>query len=404
MQKNSDEGWRIVGRKTESQQTRVNQPASTSNAFVALFTNEMEGAGGFTINPSRGEGLNDPVKVASVKKLLHSHSVDVISLLETKFKLKNVSSYQKKFCPSWLWVCNYDYSPKGRIWIGWNADRVTINVLQVHEQFIHCLVSTRDFSMQIQLTVTYGLHSIHDRLPMWEGIRNLSILHSPLLCAGDFNSMLCSLDRLYGNDVTNYETRDFKSFVDDLNLTEVKSKGAFYSCVSQAWVSDGSVWPKLKSLKSGIKSLNNKQFGNIGEKIDQTYAELTEIQNLMNEFDAIKVVKQRNDIQESIFKQKSRINWIKLGDGNSHYFFSVMKNRQARNRIDSIFDSNQILLKDPDAISFEIISFCKSLLGTKAPWLHVVDLVTMRRGKQLSSAAQSILIQPVSHADIDDAL
>lgn len=81
-----------------------------------------------------------------------------------------------------------------------------------------------------------------------------------------------------------------------------------------------------------------------------------------------------------------------------------MKTRQARNRIDSIFDSNQVLLKDPDAISHEIISFYKSLLGTQAPWPPVVDLVTMRRGKQLSFAARSYLIRPISHAEIDVAL
>ncbi|XP_021766985.1 uncharacterized protein LOC110731431 [Chenopodium quinoa] len=372
-------------------------------------------------------GLNDHGKVASVKRLLHSHSVDVIGLLETKVKSKNVFTYQKKFGSSWLWVCNYDHSPKGRIWLGWNADRVTVNVLKIHEQFIHCSVLFKDLSTQIHLTVIYGLHSIHDRLPMWEGIRNISIQHSPWLCVGDFNSVLHTSDRLHGTNVTDYETRDFQSFVDDLDLTEVKSKETFYpwsnkahtgprtlsridrvfagkgrpfrflNCiadhpdfldtVSQAWCSGGSVWQKLNSVKSSIKSLNSKQFGYIVEKIDQA-----------------NVVKHWNDIQESIFKQKSRINCIKLGDGNSHYFFSVMKNRKARNRIDSIFDSNQVLLKDSDAISHEIISFYKSLLGTQAPWLPVVDLVTMRRGKQLSSVSQSYLIQPVSHAEIDAAL
>ncbi|XP_021734452.1 uncharacterized protein LOC110701169 [Chenopodium quinoa] len=362
---NSDEGWRIVGRKIKGQQTRVNQPASTSNAFVALFANEMDG-----------------------------------------------------------------------------ADRVTVNVLKIHEQFIHCCVLSKDLSTQIHLTVIYGLLSIHDRLPMWEEIRNISIQHSPWLCAGDFNSILHTSDRLHGTDVTDYETRDFQSLVDDLDLTEVKSKGAFYSwsnkahigprtlsridrvfgnqawldshghvetvylppslsdhspvlldicpapagkgrpfrflnciadhpdfldIVSQAWCSGSSVWQKLNSVKSSIKSLNSKQFGSIAEKIDQANVELAGIQNLMaqnpdyldfyaKESDAIKVVKHWNDIQESIFKQKSRINWIKLGD------------------------------------------------GTKAPWLPAIDLVTMRRGKQLSSVSQSYLIRPVSHAEIDAAL
>ncbi|XP_021738025.1 uncharacterized protein LOC110704529 [Chenopodium quinoa] len=344
---NSDEGWRIVGRKTKSQQTRVHQPASTSNAFVALFANEMDGAGGFTINPSVGE-------------------------------------------------------------------------------FIHCTVSSKDLSTQIYLTVVYGLHSIHDKLPLWEGLRSISIQHSPWLCVGDYNSVLHTSDRLHGADVTDYETRDFQNLVDDLDLTEIKSKGSFYSwsnkahtiprtlsrldkvfgnqawlashghveivylpplsdhspvllnicsgpvgkgrpfrflncivdhpdfldTVSQAWGSGSSVWQKLNSVKSSIKSLNSKQFGNIEEKIDQANAELSRIQNLMaqnpddldlyaKESDAIKVVKHWNDIQESIFKQKSRINWVTLGDGNSHYSFYVMKTRQARNRIESIFDSNQ---------------------------------------------------------------
>ncbi|XP_021736151.1 uncharacterized protein LOC110702704 [Chenopodium quinoa] len=67
-------------------------------------------------------------------------------------------------------------------------------------------------------------------------------------------------------------------------------------------------------------------------------------------------------------------------------------------------DAIKVLLKDPDAIFHEVISFYKSLLGTQAPWLPVVDLVTVRRGKKLSSIAQSYLIQPVSHAEIDTAL
>ncbi|XP_021745343.1 uncharacterized protein LOC110711272 [Chenopodium quinoa] len=89
---------------------------------------------------------------------------------------------------------------------------------------------------------------------------------------------------------------------------------------------------------------------------------------------------------------------------SSTVMFSVVKTRKARNIIDSIFDSNQVFLKDTDAISQEIISFYKSLLGTKASWLPSFDLVTMRRAKQHSIDAQIYLIQPVCHAEIDDAL
>ncbi|XP_021737700.1 uncharacterized protein LOC110704212 [Chenopodium quinoa] len=272
-------------------------------------------------------GLNDPGKVAYVRRLLHSHSIYVVGLLEGKIKLKNVLTYQRKFGSSWLWLCNYDNSPEGRIWLGWNVDRVKVNVLKI----------------QIFLTVVYGLHSIHDRLSLWEGLRSISIQHSPWLCVGDYNSVLHASDRLHGADVTDYETRDFQNLVDDLDLPELKSKGSFYSwsnkahtgprtlsrldrafgnqawlashghvetvylppslsdhspilldicsgpigkgrpfrflnfsadhpdfldTVSQAWGSGRSVWQKLNSVKSSIKSLTSKQFGNIEEKID----------------------------------------------------------------------------------------------------------------------------------------
>ncbi|XP_021745407.1 uncharacterized protein LOC110711338 [Chenopodium quinoa] len=315
-------------------------------------------------------GLNDPGKVASVRRLLHSHSVDIVGLLETKIKLKNVLTYQKKFGSSWLWLCNYEHSPKGRIWLGWNVDRVTVNVLKIHEQ-----------------------------LSLWEGLRSISIQHSSWLCVGDYNFVLHASDRLHGADVTDYETRDFQHLVDDLDLTELKSRGSFYSwsnkahtgprtlsrldrafgrpflflnynadhpdfldTVSQAWGSGSSVWQILNSVKSSIKSLTSKQFGNIEEKIDQANDELSRIQTLMAQ----------NPDDLDLYAKES--------------------------------DAITVLLKDPDAISHEIISFYKSLLRTQAPWLPAVDLVTMRRGKQLSSVAQSYLIRPISHAEIDVGL
>lgn len=64
-------------------------------------------------------------------------------------------------------------------------------------------------------------------------------------------------------------------------------------------------------------------------------------------------------IQESIYKQKERVEWIKLGDSNSKYFYSVMKHRQCRNRIDSIFTEAGELLKAPDPVANEMISLYK---------------------------------------------
>lgn len=38
-------------------------------------------------------------------------------------------------------------------------------------------------------------------------------------------------------------------------------------------------------------------------------------------------------VEESIAKQKSRVQWLNLGNGNTAYFYAFLKNRQAQNQI-----------------------------------------------------------------------
>ncbi|XP_021767615.1 uncharacterized protein LOC110732005 [Chenopodium quinoa] len=239
-------------------------------------------------------------------------------------------------------------------------------------------------------------------------------------------------DRLNKNPVTNYEVRYFQDFVHDLGLIEIKSKGSFYSwnnkghgidriatridrvLVNEAWilaygqteaiyltpslsahcpvmiefVNDvaGKVLKKLKYVKTGLKSLNTHHFSKNQETT------------------GIEKVKYWMDTYESILKQKSRVDWIKLGDSNTHYFFYIVKQRQNRNRIDSIYTANDVLLKDPDLVQAEIISFYQNLLGSAASTLPVVGVAVVRAGKQLSSNDIDNLFAPISHDEIDQPL
>ncbi|XP_021729890.1 uncharacterized protein LOC110696864 [Chenopodium quinoa] len=227
---NHDDGWRVVGRKNKSiHNVRNSQPIAQSSAFLALNVED----GGFFHQHWRG-GLNDPGRVVNVKRLLRNHSIEVIGLLETKVKQGKFKTLQKKFRLSWSWVDNYSYSQKGRIWVRWNSDVINLDVLTVHEQFIHCAVSHRDSTAPILCTFVYGLHSIHDRKALWTGIQTLGLQQDPWICVGDFNSVLCSADRINGNPVSDYEVRDFQGFVDIMEFCEVKSKGPFYSWSDKA--------------------------------------------------------------------------------------------------------------------------------------------------------------------------
>ena len=62
-------------------------------------------------------------------------------------------------------------------------------------------------------------------------------------------------------------------------------------------------------------------------------------------------------------QQKARINWRKMGDDNTRFFFTSTKARPARNKIVMLVDSNGHTLIDQQDITNEIMGFYKNLLG-----------------------------------------
>lgn len=81
-------------------------------------------------------------------------------MLETKVRLPNKEKILRKFGSNWKWHCNYDFSPKGRMWLGWNSLIFDVDVLYVHEQAIHAQISDINKTLQFKASFVYGLHTV----------------------------------------------------------------------------------------------------------------------------------------------------------------------------------------------------------------------------------------------------
>lgn len=55
----------------------------------------------------------------------------------------------------------------GRIWKGWLHQDVELNVVNVHEKYLHSCVHNKNGGFTCFLTIVYGLHSVDSRLPLW---------------------------------------------------------------------------------------------------------------------------------------------------------------------------------------------------------------------------------------------
>ncbi|XP_056697358.1 uncharacterized protein [Spinacia oleracea] len=371
---------------------------------------------------------------------------------ETRVKESNFSRVVNKFGRNWKWENNYTANPRGRIWVGWLYQEVDIHVLQVHEQFIHCEIRDRYGVVELYVTLVYGLHSIDTRKNLWNSLTTLasSVGSCPWVITGDFNSPLFADDRINGTPVSATETKDFDEFITSNGLCPVKSVGHYFSwhkgtgedkveggrpfrflnyladhssfsAIIQAAFTEVyhgtpmfKLWCKLKKVKAELKKLHREDFSGITEKITIARSELDKVQQslqtgrspalLNQEVVCIKQLRHWLRIDEIALRQKSRIQWLKLGDSNNHFFFSTVKERVRFNSIAILYDDNGTKLVDPDLIQTEILSFYKKLLGTSANTLPSIHIPTVRNGSRLNNDARQDLCRDVTDDEIDLAL
>ncbi|KAH0682270.1 hypothetical protein KY289_020022 [Solanum tuberosum] len=145
-----------------------------------------------------------------------------------------------------------------------------------------------------------------------------------------------------------------------------------------------NVWLKLRALKPLLKKLNNREFKNVRQQIDNVRIELKNLEKW-------------SLIEENIVKQKSRARWIKLGDSNTKYFSAVMKERTQRKQI------SEIMVLSGD-IQREIVDLYMSLMVSTATVLPAIDQLVMRRGPTLTIAQQTSLRTEVTDQEILDSL
>ncbi|XP_019252693.1 PREDICTED: uncharacterized protein LOC109231488 [Nicotiana attenuata] len=134
--------------------------------------------------------------------------------------------------------------------------------------------------------------------------------------------------------------RFFDVWADHKEFTQLVEE-AWQQC-QDPWLMRGT-WRKLKRLRPKLKTLNNREFRNAEQKMEDAREEIKKIQRQIQqkfddvlqaqERDALQKLKKWSMIEESIMKQKSRDKWIKLRDANTKYFSAVMKERKHRKQI-----------------------------------------------------------------------
>ena len=169
-------------------------------------------------------------------------------------------------------------------------------------------------------------------------------------------------------------TRPFKFF----NYLTKHHK--FLSTLEDAWNQAGGnasdltlLCYKLRKIKGSLKSLHRENFSNIQERVRETNCLLqaVQVQALTNPSEDL--FQQEMDlydkwcflrtIEESYFKQKSRVNWLKEGDLNTTYFHRLVQVRASFNSIRSFTLPSGAEISDPLAMGLHDVAHFETLLS-----------------------------------------
>ena len=186
--------------------------------------------------------------------------------------------------------------------------------------------------------------------------------------------------------------------------------------VEQQGVPMFTLYAKMKRLKTELKKFNKTEYYNISGRAEETKTELRRIQQellgqqgneqlVASEAMAASRYYSLTAAEESIAKQKSRINWLKLGDRNTAFFHHSMRRRQNRNCITSVKLENGSFSREEEDIKTGYVEFFKRLYGSQRSRASMeTSKANELVAKKLSSVQKQMLSIPISDMEIKETI
>lgn len=102
----------------------------------------------------------------------------------------------ERYTKEWNYFCNYPHNENGRIWLLWRT-HVDIQILNVHEQFVHYKVKDINSNFTAVITVIYAKNLLAQRLALWSELKNIGAnMQEAWMLSGDFNNLLTAYGRI----------------------------------------------------------------------------------------------------------------------------------------------------------------------------------------------------------------
>ncbi|KAL1126471.1 hypothetical protein V6Z11_A13G113600 [Gossypium hirsutum] len=180
------------------------------------------------------------------------------------------------------------------------------------------------------------------------------------MAIGDFNAILSSDDK---KEVISQVT-DVTGWLHHQNFSDF---------VKENWSFDGNMTNAIVGFTDKLKSCNKCVYGHINQRKRQLMHKLAKTQlaldlsSFKSLFHQEILIREELDNvlhhEEMLWKQKSRCEWLTLGDRNTSYFHRRTVQRRNFNKITALRDTDGDWIFDPEILKTEAVRFFQKLYG-----------------------------------------
>ncbi|GFS29381.1 granulin repeat cysteine protease family protein [Actinidia rufa] len=388
-------------------------------------------------------GLNMPLKQNGILTHLRKNRVAIMGILETKLSHQALDRIAKNKFKCWKMADNFSHHPNGRIMIIWKEDLVHLEIEEVSDQIIHCLVTCKSSATTFYISFVYAFNSIAGRRPLWDSLRRFKILRGfsyldkqfGLVQAGPRNGKQCLVPKgSYCQAIFDFPGKFSDHSPCIVTLFGENDRGAspfkffnmwvnhesFQDLVRNSWEmqDEGTamfrICKKLKALKGPLKTLNKVHFSHISARAEAAEEELLQAQQKLHDNAANQQL--QSEIPElrskslklanaemSFCSQLAKAKFLKNSDKGTKFFHNLIKSQCAKSHISSISLEDGTRSSSHLQVSEAFVKYYTELLGSKGVCTRLnKDIVS--KGRCLDHDQAASLIQAVTEEDIKNAL
>jgi exonuclease III len=173
---------------------------------------------------------------------------------------------------------------------------------------------------------------------------------------------------------------------------------------------------RLKNLKQHLKSWNKSTFGDIFQAQEnlkqqmQTLQQQIRSQGLTEDLKTQETllnnqIAERRAQEEVLWRQKSRIQWLKEGEKNTKFFHRSMIQRRQTNRITHLVSAQGTEIQQHEDMEKELLTYYQTLL-TEPPTdrSQAIESILKNIPKEVTKEKNEALMRPITQEEVDQSL